>query len=254
MIAPRPRSRCEFDRAAARALGPERTRHRDDFVAHEREIHDLLALRLHRLLADESADARRGRGPGLRRLRDAHRVVADGGRIVGVRLEEIRRRHDRIERVVHVVHHAGGELADRGEAPFARARFLEREQLGVRSWTMRSSRSASVDTRSYSSAVRRASSSSALASCVFTVTSRSTVTAPRIFPVLVVQRIRVDLDDQRRAFGAAAHGERLAAHALAAQRASRGMLVHEEARAVDRARAVELPELAKRRRLARGAA
>ena len=138
--------------------------------------------RLQRLLANESADARRGRGAGLRRLRDAHRVVAHRGRIVGVRLEEIRRRHDRIERVVHVVHHAGSELADRGEPAFARPRFLEREQLCVRSWTIRSRRSASVETRSYSSAVRRASSSSALASCVFTVTSRSTVTAPRIFP------------------------------------------------------------------------
>ena len=53
------------------------------------------------------------------------------------------------------------------------------------------------------------------------------------------------------AVGTATHGERFAAHALAAQRARRRMFVHEEARAVDRARAVELPELAQRRRLAR---
>ena len=70
--------------------------------------------------------------------------------------------------------------------------------------------------------------------------------------VLVVERIRVDLDDHRRAVGAATHGERLAAHALAAQRARRRMLVHEQARAVDRARTIELPELAQRRRLAGG--
>jgi hypothetical protein len=38
----------------------------------------------------------------------------------------------------------------------------------------------------------------------------------------------------------------------ASQRARRGMLVHEEARAFHRTRAVELPELAKGRRLARG--
>ena len=69
--------------------------------------------------------------------------------------------------------------------------------------------------------------------------------------VLVVQRIRVHLDDHLAAVRAAAHRERLAAHALAAQRARRRMLVHEEARAVDRARTIELPELAQRRRLAR---
>ena len=53
------------------------------------------------------------------------------------------------------------------------------------------------------------------------------------------------------AVGAATHRERLATHALAAQRARGRMLVHEQARAVDRARTIELPELAQRRRLAR---
>ena len=54
----------------------------------------------------------------------------------------------------------------------------------------------------------------------------------------------------RDAVGPATDGERLAAHALTAQRARGGMLVHEQARSVDRARTVELPQLAQRRRLA----
>ena len=120
----------EMDRAAARALRPQRTRHRDDFVADHRQIDELLALGLQRLLADEPADARRRRRAGFGGLGDAHRVVAHRGGILGVRLEQVRRGHDRIERVVDVVHDAGGELADRGESTFARPRFLQREQLG----------------------------------------------------------------------------------------------------------------------------
>ena len=119
----------------------------------------------------------------------------------------------------------------------------------VRSCTIRSRRSASVDTRSYSSAVRRASSSSAFASCVFTRHVALDGHRAANLSVLVVERIGVHLDDDRRAVGAAANGERLAAHTLAAQRARRRMLVHEQARAIDRARTVELPELAQRRRL-----
>ena len=87
-----------------------------------------------------------------------------------------------IERVVHVVHDAGGELSDRGETPLARARFLEREQL-VRALlhhaleTLGFRRHALVELGGTARFLLER-----FASCVFTVTSRSTVTAPRIFP------------------------------------------------------------------------
>ena len=70
--------------------------------------------------------------------------------------------------------------------------------------------------------------------------------------VRVVQRIRVHLDDGGRATSPAPHLQDLATHALAAQRAGGGMLVHEQRGAVERARAVELPQLAQRLRLRLG--
>ena len=70
--------------------------------------------------------------------------------------------------------------------------------------------------------------------------------------VLVVERIRVDLDDDLSAVRSALHRERLAANALATQRTSGRMFVHEKTGSVDRARTVELPQLAQRGRLSRG--
>ena len=216
----------------------------------DREVDGLFALGFERLLANESADARRRRRAGLRRLGDTHRVVAHRGRIIGVRLEQIRRGHDRIERVVHVVHHAGGELADGGEPTLASARFLQREQL------LRALLHHPLEALGF----RRHALVQACGAPRFFLERLRELRLHRHvafdgdraanLSVLVVERVRVDLDDHRRAVGAATDGERLAAHALAAQRARRRVLVHEQARSVDRARAVELPQLAQRRRLA----
>jgi hypothetical protein len=66
----------ERDDAPLRALLPHRPRHRHDLLDHDREIDDVLPRSEQRLLADEPPDARRGRGAGLRGARDSHRVVA----------------------------------------------------------------------------------------------------------------------------------------------------------------------------------
>ena len=95
IIAPARQVALEVDHAALGALRPERARHGHDFVAHLREVDRLLALALQRLLADEAADARRRRRARFGRLGDAHGVVADRVGILGVRLEQIRRGHDR---------------------------------------------------------------------------------------------------------------------------------------------------------------
>ena len=67
--------------------------------------------------------------------------------------------------------------------------------------------------------------------------------------MLVVKRIRVHLDDHLPSVGTALYRERLTTHALAAQCPRCRMLVHEQARPIDRARAVELPELTQGRGL-----
>src|SRR5688572_14181122 len=44
-------------------------------------------------------------------------------------VQQIRRSHDRVQRVVDVMHHPGRELTDRREPPFARVPLLDGKQL-----------------------------------------------------------------------------------------------------------------------------
>ena len=68
---------------------------------------------MHRFLPDEPAHAG-GRGcPGLGGLSDAVSIIADSVRRFRVVTEQIGRRHDRIERIVDVMHDAGSQAANR---------------------------------------------------------------------------------------------------------------------------------------------
>jgi hypothetical protein len=125
----------------------------------------------------------------------------------------------------------------------------------VRSATMRSSRSASVETRAYSSAERRTCSASSLAKRVRSVTSRSIVTRAAHDPARVAQRVGIHLDDGLGgvALRGTAHHERLATHALAAEGTRGRMFVDEQAHAVERPRQVAPPQVAQRPGLRGGA-
>ncbi len=134
------------------------------------------------------------------------------------------------------MHHPRGELAHRREAPVARRRFLERQELAG---ALLHHPLESLGFRLHLLLEAGALGDVAL--------DRDRAAHPL---VRIVEGVRVDLDHRDVPLGAAAHLQRLAAHALAAQGAGRGMLVDEQGGAAERAGAVELPELAQRLRVA----
>ena len=114
----------ELDDATLRPFPPERTRHGHHLLHHDGQIHCVFARSQQRLLANEPPDPRSRRRAGFGGAGDAHRVIAHGHRILGVHLQQICRRHDWVQGVVHVVHHARSELAHRREPAIARGGLL----------------------------------------------------------------------------------------------------------------------------------
>ena len=79
-------------------------------------------------LTDEATHPRRGCGSDLGGFLNAIGIVAHGIRRLGVMPQQVSGRHDRIERVVHIMHHTGGQLTDRCEATLALPILLRRKQ------------------------------------------------------------------------------------------------------------------------------